>query len=909
MSRCLREPRRPAEAQKREPPAATMTAAGRLLVAAARAGTRNGSTAVPAARSGLFAAPTHARPVPPLPVLRTALMHRCTAPNPPLAPWSDLLCKSQIRAFFGGAAARAPKEPASSPKREPKSDKAASASEEEDEEVPRTSKIYFKGKTYLAPDLTVLRNSFPAESRKLKRSNKAIASSDSEAETSPKITSEPASSTTPEKENNTENGSKKRKKQRQVEAEDDRDGRRSPGRLSAADAILDEALDSMGSTSVDRPSKGKKVAAMKSKSGAASAADADGDQSMEEADKSPAKRARSRSRSKTPEAAAEELPAVPSPRKRSPSPAKKTASTSTKPKNAFESMMGASKKQKGKGPAVEASASKAEKDNDADEDAAEDPGEEEDKLAAAAAKQALKSLGKESADWKKGEKVPYAALCKMFERNEATTKRLEKIDITRSFFQSVIQLSPESLLETVYLCLNKIAPDYDGLELGVGATILMKAVAGATGRSVPAIKMSLEEIGDLGEVAQQSREKQPTMFKPKPLTVPHVFKTLKEIASFSGQKSQEKKVEKIQGMIAACNGAEAKFLIRSLEGKLRIGLAEKTVLIALGHAAVLARPENKKLSGEKLITKLAEAAEIIRAVFTEMPSYDRIVPVLIEQGIEELPNQCHLTPGIPLKPMLAHPTKSITEVLDRFEGIHFTCEWKYDGERAQVHRLEDGKVHIYSRNSENLTPKYPEVLERLHNAAKPNVASYVLDCECVAWDREKKQIRPFQALSTRKRKDVNIADIEIQVCLFAFDILYLNGEPLIREPFQRRRELLHENFVPVEGEFAFAQHDDAQTVEEIQRCLDESIAGGCEGLMVKTLDKEASYEPSKRSRNWLKVKKDYLSNGVGDSLDLVVIGGYYGRGKRSGGYGGFLLACYDAENEQYQTICKVWSIF
>ena len=177
---------------------------------------------------------------------------------------------------------------------------------------------------------------------------------------------------------------------------------------------------------------------------------------------------------------------------------------------------------------------------------------------------ALKSLGNatKSATWKKGDKVPYAALCAMFEANENTTKRLEKTDITRSFFQNVIALSPESLLETVYLCLNKIAPDYDGMELGVGATILMKAVGGATGRSVAALKSSLEEIGDLGQVAQQSRDKQPVMFKPKPLTVPQVFKTLKEIAAISGSKSQEKKVEKIQGMIAACNGNEAKYLIR-----------------------------------------------------------------------------------------------------------------------------------------------------------------------------------------------------------------------------------------------------------------------------------------------------------------------------------------------------------
>lgn len=424
----------------------------------------------------------------------------------------------------------------------------------------------------------------------------------------------------------------------------------------------------------------------------------------------------------------------------------------------------------------------------------------------------LKGSGNEPyPDWKPGEPVPYAALCTTFSLIEMTTKRLAILAHTSLFLRQVLRLTPGDLLPTVQLMINKLAADYAGIELGIGESLIMKAIGESTGRSLSVIKADQHEIGDLGLVAAKSRSNQPTMFKPKPLTVRGVHEGLLAIAKVQGHGSQDKKISGIKKLLSAADAAtagkgskgvditknkggasEAKFIVRFLEGKLRLGLAEKTVLVALAQAVVTheASLKGKEPSAEEL----AEGEAILKTVFSELPSYEVIIPAMLEHGIFKLRDVCKLQPGVPIKPMLAKPTKSITEVLDRFEGKDFTCEYKYDGERAQIHYVAPDSIHqypsatttlkkdgkglcsIFSRNSEDLSKKYPDIMEKLENWIKPGVHSFVLDCETVAWDVVNKKVLPFQQLMTRKRKDVKAEDIKVKVCVFAFDLLFLNGE-------------------------------------------------------------------------------------------------------------------------------------
>ncbi|CAL0329057.1 unnamed protein product [Lupinus luteus] len=434
------------------------------------------------------------------------------------------------------------------------------------------------------------------------------------------------------------------------------------------------------------------------------------------------------------------------------------------------------------------------------------------------------------ATWEKGDPVPFLFLSLAFDMISKESGRIVITDIVCNLLRTVIYSTPEDLIPVVYLSAN-------------------------------------------------SRSSQSMMRKPDALTIRKVFKTFHLIAKESGKDSQEKKKNHIKALLVAATDCEPQYLIRLLQAKLRIGYAEQTLLAALGQAAVYT--EEHSTAPPEVQSPFEEASKIVKQVYSVLPDYDKIVSALLAHGVWELPNMCTFTPGIPVGPMLSKATKGVSEVLNKFQDVEFTCEYKYDGERAQIHYMESGSVEVYSRNAERNTGKFPDVVAAVSRLKKSNVSSFILDCELVAYDRAKKKILPFQVLSTRARKNVTMNGIKVDVCIFAFDLLYLNGKALLQENLKIRREHLYASFEEESGIFQFATAIISNDVEEVQKFLDQAVDASCEGLIIKTLNEDATYEPSKRSLNWLKLKKDYMEN-VGDSLDLVPIAAFHGRGKRTG---------------------------
>ncbi|CAG0913738.1 unnamed protein product [Notodromas monacha] len=521
--------------------------------------------------------------------------------------------------------------------------------------------------------------------------------------------------------------------------------------------------------------------------------------------------------------------------------------------------------------------------------------------------------------WKFGMTLPYLALARTLAAMEDTKGRLKVIEYLSNYFRSVLVLTPEDLLPSVYLVLGQLGPAWEGAELGVGEGAAIKLVAEVTGRSAAKIRQSMAEIGDLGQIAESSKSSQKMMFKPAALSVRNVYEAFVRVSKLKGKDAVKRKCDDLKTAFVASQKEETRFIARMLLGKMRIGFGEESMLQAIGLAVTKTPPlqeeyppsimdNSKKLSSSAFDELLKSQVARLKRAYCECPSYDLIIPLVWQKGIDHIEENVQLSPGVPVKPMLAHPTKGIEEVLQRFQGHTFACEFKYDGERAQIHLSDDGTVNVFSRNQEDNTGKYPDIIARFKGSLKSDVKSCIMDSEAVAFDTEIQSILPFQVLSTRKKKGAELDKITVQVCVYAFDLLFLNGESLVRLPFKERREKLRQIVVEKEGEFALATCRDTGNVDEIQEFLDEAVKSKCEGLMIKTLEEEASYEISKRSLKWLKLKKDYL-DGVGDTLDLVPIGGFLGKGKRTGFYGGFLLAVYDPENEEYQSICKIGTGF
>jgi DNA ligase-1 len=366
------------------------------------------------------------------------------------------------------------------------------------------------------------------------------------------------------------------------------------------------------------------------------------------------------------------------------------------------------------------------------------------------------------------------------------------------------------------------------------------------------------------------------------LTVQKVYETLDKMAKTSGSGAVDTKMALLAGLLAAASPLEAKYILRTVTGNLRLGIADMTVLDALAVA----------YGGGK------DARESVERAYNICSDLGRVAKTVAEEGLEGV-KSFGVSPGEPIRPMLAERLGSPEEILEKLGG-KCVAEYKYDGERIQAHKQGED-VTLFSRRLENISNQYPDAVELFKKHLKAKQA--IVECECVAVDSDTGEMRPFQELMHRRRKyEIDRAVEEYPVSLFLFDALYVDGMDLTLEPYPLRRRLLEKAIV--EGErVKLANSLVTNSVDELEKFFQEAIENGCEGLVCKSVAEDSVYQAGARGWLWIKYKRDYKSE-MSDTVDLVAVGAFHGRGKRVGTYGALLLAAYNSENDTFETVTK-----
>ena len=479
--------------------------------------------------------------------------------------------------------------------------------------------------------------------------------------------------------------------------------------------------------------------------------------------------------------------------------------------------------------------------------------------------------------------MEFAVLADAFKKMEDTTKRLELTQILVDLFKVT---SPELISKIVYLIQGKLRPDYEGVELGVAEKLAIKAISKSSAIPIKKIEEEYRKSGDLGHAASIILEqKAQTTFVVEDITVERVYETLFKIAKLEGARSQDMKIKYISSLLNDANPLEARFILKILLGTLRLGIAENTVMDALATA----------------YTGTKENRESLEKAYNVSSDLGIVAKVIAKEGLQGV-KAFQITVFKPVRPMLADRVKSEKESIEKM-GDKFAAEYKLDGERAQLH-MKNGEVKLFSRSLENITSYYPDIVEKIPQSLKST--ELIVEAEVVAINEESGEFLPFQELMHRRRKyKIEKAVSEYPITVNFFDIMYADGKSWLDVEYEKRREILEK--IVTENDFAkLVPMTIVQNENEIEEFLENSINAGCEGLMLKMLN--APYKAGSRGSNWLKLKREYR-NELGDSLDLVVIGAFFGRGRRTGRYGTLLLAAYDDETDTFPSICKVGTGF
>ena len=479
--------------------------------------------------------------------------------------------------------------------------------------------------------------------------------------------------------------------------------------------------------------------------------------------------------------------------------------------------------------------------------------------------------------------MEFSIIAKTLENMEGTTKRLELTDFLVGLFKE----TPQDLLpKIVYLIQSKIRPDFEGIELGMAEKLAIRSLSKSSGTPVKKIQEIYQDDGDLGHSAEKILQlKKQTTFVNEPITLERVYDTFFKIAKTEGKGSQDMKIKYISSLLNDAMPIDGKFILKILLGTLRLGVADNTIIDALTIA----------FTGSK------EKRHQVEDAYNVSSDLGKVAQVISEEGINGV-EKFQISIFNPVRPMLADRVKSESEALEKM-GEKFAAEYKLDGERVQVH-LKNKQVILFSRRLENITKFYPDIVENISKSLKTREA--ILEAEAVAVNENTGEFLPFQELMHRRRKyNLERAVSEIPITLNFFDVLYFDGKNCLDLSYEERRKNLEE--IVIEDKFAkLVPMVTVTTDDQIEDFLENSINSGCEGLMLKSL--EGQYRAGMRGSNWLKLKREYR-NELGDSLDLVVIGAFFGRGRRTGRYGTLLVATYNDENDTFSSICKVGTGF
>ena len=507
--------------------------------------------------------------------------------------------------------------------------------------------------------------------------------------------------------------------------------------------------------------------------------------------------------------------------------------------------------------------------------------------------------------------MKYADLAGFFERLEGTPGRL---GMTTILVEMLDKVPAEDMVPVVRLLQGAVAPDWEGLEVGLAEKQILKVLAMATGASAKAddslarIEAIYREKGDLGLAAEDllrraGGRKQASLFaQPSALKVGSVFETLVSIAKTTGTGSQDAKQRLLSKLLLDSSPIEARYITRTVAGRLRLGVADMTFLDALASWQVG--------RGVKSVTEMEDAdrAELEDVRRRLEKAYDlrsdlaAVAETLAKSGLKGI-DKMGIQLGTPVRPMASERLKTLPEILEKMEG-RVAMEYKYDGLRIQAHVPKKGAVSLFSRRLENLTAQFPDVVEAVQRYFPGR--DCIVEGEAVALD-EDGRLRPFQDISRRRgrKTDLDAVAKEIPVTLFLFDLIALDGESTMALPYEERRAKLS-SLVPKQGLVRMSTMVEARDAEGMESFFDQAVVDGAEGIMCK--DPRAAYKAGSRGFAWIKFKTDYTEALV-DTMDLVAIGAFHGRGRRAGWYGALLMAAYDPETQTWPSVCKLGTGF